>query len=129
MQFKTKSGLSPWVTLPIALVVGLAAMVFIALSLRTIVKLADDGTARIENAIGAQGVVYITIPPHGAGSDGPAMGKVHLNLQHRTVELDAVTCDNHKLESGTRVTVTGVVGPGMVEVIAAPEMGSPYAHA
>lgn len=110
------------ISLPIALGGAAAAMLLVAFCLRTLNRLTDDGTARIENSIGAQGVVYVTIPAHEKG-----MGKVHLNLQHRTVELDAVTYDTRPIETGTRVIVTSVVGPGMVEVIAAPEMGTPYA--
>lgn len=123
-------GASAPVSLPVALVGAFGAMMLVAFFLRTLVKLADDGTARIENAVGAQGVVYINIPPHSTDSSGGhGMGKVHLNLQHRTVELDAVTYDTHPIETGTRIVVTSVVGPGMVEVISAPEMGTHYENA
>jgi hypothetical protein len=108
------------ISAPLALAFGLVAMTAVAVFFRLMGKLSDDGTARIENAIGARGVVYLPIP-----GDKQGIGKVHLNLQHRTMELEAVTYDN-QLPTGTCVIVTAVVGPGTVEVIAAPEMGNQY---
>jgi hypothetical protein len=88
--------------------------------LRVMGKFSSDGTTRIEQSVGHAGVVYVTIP---AGRQGP--GKVHLNLQNRTVEVEAITYGN-ALDTGTRVVVTSVIGSNMVEVIAAPEMSSAF---
>lgn len=108
------------VTAPIAIGSALVAMLIVAAALKMLSKLTDDGTTKVENSVGAPGVVYISIPGEKNG-----LGKVHLQLQNRTVELDAVTYGN-SLDTGTRVVVTSVIAPGTVEVIAAPEMGKQY---
>lgn len=109
-------GANPLLSLPIALACAFGAMMLVAMLLRSLVKLSDDGTARLQNAGGKHGIVYISIPGEKAG-----IGKVHLELQGRTVEVDANTY-GPSLDTGTRVVVTGIIGPNMVEVLAVPEM-------
>jgi membrane protein implicated in regulation of membrane protease activity len=115
-------GASPLLSTPAALACAFAAALLVAVLLRSLTKLSDDGTARIETSVGKSGVVYINIP-----ADKQGLGKVHLQLQNRTVELDAITYGN-ALDTGTRVVVTSVIGPSTVEVIAAPEMATAYAQ-
>ncbi len=114
-------GARPIISTPVAIGSALAVAFLVAMLLRSLAKLGDDGTARIEQSIGKPGVVYIAIP-----GDKHGLGKVHLDLQNRTVEVDAVTYGN-KLETGTRIIVTSVIGPNTVEVIATPEMQTAYA--
>ena len=109
------------VSLSTAVFSGVAAAALVAVFLRSLNKLGADGTTRLADSVGMSGVVYLTIPGHSKG-----VGKVHLNLQNRTVETDAVTYAN-ELPTGTRVTVTQVIGTSTVEVIAVPEMGNLYA--
>ena len=101
---------------------GLAAMLAVAAMMRAIVKLQDDGTVRIENAVGQTGTVYLTVPGNKAG-----VGKVTLNVQNRTAEYQAVTFQD-PLPTGSKVVVVDVIGPETVEVIAAPQYGR-MAHA
>jgi hypothetical protein len=108
------------VSAPVAVGSFFAAALLVAGMLRVMGKFSSDGTTRIEQSVGHAGVVYVTIP---AGRQGP--GKVHLNLQNRTVEVEAITYGN-ALDTGTRVVVTSVIGSNMVEVIAAPEMSSAF---
>jgi hypothetical protein len=76
--------------------------------------LKSDGAVRIKGAVGRTGTVYLRVP---ANKSGP--GKVTLNLQNRTVELEAFTATN-ELPTGTSVRVVAVLGPSSVEVTHAP---------
>jgi hypothetical protein len=100
-------------TLIAAVVSALVAMFGVALLVRSMHKLNADGTARIENARGATGSVYVNIP-----GDRQGAGRVQLEIQNRTVELQAITF-GPGLDSGTRIVVVDVVPPDTVEVIAA----------
>ena len=77
-------------------------------------RLRAEGTARIDRALGHTATVYLSVPGHKSGA-----GKVHLNLQNRTVECQAVTAQE-PLPCGTKVVVVGLAGPDTVEVVLAP---------
>ena len=94
----------------IAILAGAAAMLGVHWMMQSLHKLKHDGTARIDRAVGAIGTVYLRIPGRNAGA-----GKIHLNLQNRTVECDALTPDDD-LPAGARIVVTGIVGPDTVTV-------------
>jgi hypothetical protein len=91
---------------------GLAAMVATAWLSRQVKNLESDGSLNMDRAIGATATVYLTIP---AGQGGP--GKVHLALQGRTVELEAVTVDDRPIPRGASVVVVSVLGSDTVEVL------------
>ena len=57
------------------------------------------------HAVGQTGTVYLRVPGKGAGP-----GKVTLNLQNRTVELEAFTAAD-ELPTGTPIRVVAVLGP------------------
>jgi hypothetical protein len=101
----------------IALLAGICTLFVVAACIGALLKLADDGTFRVEDAVGSQGVVYVGIPAAGAG-----LGKVTVPLQGRTVELEAVSRD-HPLSTGTSVVVTAIVGPNRVEVVSTEFIG------
>jgi membrane protein implicated in regulation of membrane protease activity len=109
------NGATPAMEFVIALAAGAAAMYGVHYLMQTLHKLHADGTARIEGAIGEIGTVYLSVPGHNSGQ-----GKVHLNLQDRTVEYEALTADEH-LPAGAKVVVVGVAGPETVSVSRAPE--------
>jgi membrane protein implicated in regulation of membrane protease activity len=111
------AGGAPWLALPAAAAVGGAAMVGVAHAMRSMLRLEDDGTVRIEGAVGQEGTVYLRIPGARSG-----VGKVLLNLQGRTVELQAVTPEA-ELPTGSSVIVVDVVGPDTVEVVVTPTVG------
>jgi len=102
------------VALVIGAVAGAAAMVGVAALLRSFMRLESDGTVAIERAIGVTGTVYLAIP---GGRDGP--GKVHLKLQNRTVECQAVTPDS-AIPTGASVLVVDVEGSDTVVVVSNP---------
>ena len=97
-----------------ALVGGFVAMVGIAAIMRSARRLESDGTVSIDRAVGTIGTVYLAIPGHRAG-----LGKVHLTLQNRTVELPAVTSED-SLPTGAPVLVVDVEGTGTVVVVRNP---------
>ena len=66
--------------------------------------------ARIDRAVGCTGTVYLRVP----GAKGGA-GKVHLALQNRTVEYQAVTA-GEEIPTGKPVKVVAVVNADTVEV-------------
>ncbi|HEU4563212.1 MAG TPA: hypothetical protein VFS05_01140 [Gemmatimonadaceae bacterium] len=90
---------------------GGAAMVVVALLMRSMLRMESDGTVRIADAVGATGTVYLTIPPARGG-----LGKVHLPLQGRTVELQALTPDT-ELPTGASILVIDIAGPDTVVVV------------
>jgi len=95
----------------IAAACGVAAMCLVHWMMRTIYRLGEDRTVRINRAVGQEGTVYISIPADKAGA-----GKIHLNLQGRLMEYEAVTSANAKLPTGARVVVVGVAGTSTLEV-------------
>jgi membrane protein implicated in regulation of membrane protease activity len=89
---------------------GFAALYLVATLMKTLYRLRADGTVRLSQAVGRTGTVYLRVP---AERQGP--GKVTLNLQNRTVELEAFTAAQ-ELPTGTPVRVVAVLGPSAVEV-------------
>jgi hypothetical protein len=99
----------------LAVAVGSAAAAFYAVAfiIRSLTQLKADGTVRMERTIGSTGSVYLRIPGSRAG-----MGKVHLAVQKRTVELQAMTA-GPELATGVPIRVVAVVNADTVEVEAA----------
>jgi hypothetical protein len=102
--------LEPGPTLAVALAAGASALFGVAWMMQALYRLKDEGTVRIERAVGRSGTVYLTIPANKAGA-----GKVLLNVQNRTVEYQAVTA-HQSLPTGSPVVVLSVVSPDTVEV-------------
>lgn len=92
---------------------GLLALYAVAMVMKSLKGLKSDGTARIDRAVGRTGTVYLRVPGARGGS-----GKVHLMLQNRTVEYQAVTAGD-ELATGKPVKVVAVVNSDTVEVEAA----------
>lgn len=99
------SGVSLFITLPVAFVCGLAMMLSLALIFRAIMKLRSDGNTDNRNAVGTAGKVQLTIPPKRSGE-----GKVHVMLQGAYVERNAVTDDEEAIPTGAEIIVVGVSG-------------------
>lgn len=99
------SGVSLLVTVPVALVSGIAVMVGIAYLLRAVMKLRGDGNLDNRNAVGTSCKVHLTVPPERSGQ-----GKVHLMLQGSYVERDAVTDQSEPIPTGSEAVVVGVSG-------------------
>jgi membrane protein implicated in regulation of membrane protease activity len=93
-----------------AFLAGFAALYVVATLMKSLYRLRADGTVRIQRAVGHTGTVYLRVPGNRAGA-----GKVTLNLQNRTVELEAFTAAD-ELPTGTPIRVVAVLGPNTVEV-------------
>lgn len=102
-------------TLVIALAAGAAAMFGVHWMMQTLYRLKSDGTVRIDRAVGRQGTVYLRIPAHQSG-----VGKVHVNVQNRTMEYEAMT-SQAELPVGAKIVVVNVAGPDTVQVELVPE--------
>lgn len=105
------AGLSLGAQFTIALAVGLASMYVVHGLTRFMLKLTQDGTIRVERAVGKTGVVYLAIAPHRARP-----GKIHLSLQQRQMEFNAVTSGDARLVPGAKVVVTAVISGDTLEV-------------
>jgi hypothetical protein len=99
-----------------ALAAAAAAVAIIYWTMKALFRLKSDGTMRIDRAVGHSGTVYLRVPSAKSG-----VGKVHLSLQNRTVELQAVTPRSEPLPTGSKVVVVGVVSSDTVEVVPANE--------
>ena len=104
----TDLGVNMPLTIFLAILCGLAAMLLVALLLRAATKMQQSGNLDIRNAIGVTGEVYIPIPEGGKG-------KVTLILQERFSELDAM-CPSGALKTGVPVKVTDVLENGTLIV-------------
>jgi len=113
-----KEDMDTYLTIAIASAAAVGALFLVATMMRSLSKLRSDGTVRIDRAVGKSGTVYLNIPGQKSG-----VGKVHLNLQNRTVEYQAVT-PNGDLTTGSKVVVVSVLGSDTVEVVSATDSGS-----
>lgn len=80
---------------------GISAMVIVAYLLFILIKMNESGTVNLEEAIGSDGEVYITIPKKGDG-----MGRVSILIGDRLMELNAIS-EADQISSGVKVRVTG----------------------
>ncbi len=101
----------PLQQLVVGLVMGGAAMVGVHKLMGLFYRLSEDGTIKIQRAVGLNGTVYVPIPANKSGS-----GKVHLSLQNRLMEYAAVTANGEKLATGAKVLVVDIVGADTLEV-------------
>ena len=98
-------GAALWLSLLVATVCGVAIMVLIALLMRAVMGLRNNGNINNRNAIGTAGRVYLTVPPSRSGE-----GKVNVLLQGSYIEREAVTDEDIPLPTGSEVVVVGVSG-------------------
>ena len=82
---------------------GLLSFWVISRLFRFIYSLQSSGTLRHADFLGADGVVYLTIPAGGPGS-------VTLNVNQRQIEVTAVSQDGTAIPTGTRVKVAAMHG-------------------
>lgn len=115
----TKSDMQAFPAFLLAVGAGAAAMFGVHWIMLQLQKLQDDGTVRIGRAVGKKGVVYLSVPANKSGA-----GKVHLNLQNRTVEYLAMTAEE-RIPTGAHVVVTEILGPDTVAVAVVRETETP----
>ncbi len=101
-----------WVKLAVASSDGLLAFLGVAYLMKSFMKLQSQGNVELKNAVGQQGIVYLTIPAYRAG-----MGQVTVVVQQRTMQIKAIT-QGTELKTGVPIRVVGQHGADVVEVAA-----------
>lgn len=105
------SGHPRGVAIALAVLFGIGAMYGMYWLMRLISQLSSSGNERIGAAVGKQGVVYVPIPANEKG-----LGKIHMTLQNRTVELQAASVEGEPLRTGEEVQVVEVRNSDTVTV-------------
>ena len=101
----------PWFTaMGLGFIMGLIAMLLVAAVLKLFVVMQSNGALDMDNAVGLDGTVYLTVPAEG-------QGKVSVILQERLSEFDAVSENGEEIKTGTEVTITGLTEDNRLIVI------------
>ncbi len=88
-----------WLSILLGIVSGLIVMILFAFAIKKMEDMQSDGTVDYANSIGQIASVYLTIPKEKSGK-----GKVHVTVQERLVEIDAVT-EGEEIPTGSEVIV------------------------
>jgi membrane protein implicated in regulation of membrane protease activity len=86
---------------------GAATLYGTAKMMGWMMSLQSSGTIDEKNALGAEGVVYLHIPPDG-------VGKVHVTIQNRLMEYEAESQNHTELKTGEQVRVVFIKGNNLV---------------
>ena len=97
-------------TLIRALLWGLAGMLVVALFFWMLPRLAEEGTANLDTAIGAVGQVYMDIPERGSG-------QIRVTVSGATSFIKARTEDGAPLVAGTAVRVVRRLDGRTLEIV------------
>ncbi|MBQ8965323.1 hypothetical protein [Ruminococcus sp.] len=95
--------------LGVGFLLGLATMALVAKMVQLSMKLAENGTVDLRNAIGETATVYIPCPPKNQG-----LGKITMTLQGQMMELGAFNEGEEMLKTGTQVVVVDVRGDDVI---------------
>ena len=101
--------LNHWVALAAGMAAGLFTMWMIAKIFSAMIRMQSDGTVRLANAVGQEGVVYLNIPVDG-------IGKVQITIQGGLRIYDARARSVEKVKTGDRVKVLEVTPENMLIV-------------
>ena len=97
--------IAAYITLPCAIISGVAIMFVMAWLIRELYKMQSNGNTDIKNALGMSGTAYIPIPAERNGK-----GKITVTFQNSTHELEAVTDESVDIPSYSEVLVVGITG-------------------
>ena len=109
--FSLGRGAEVWVAVILGCMAGGAMMAVIVFMFRAILAIRSDGTARIEDAVGAVGTVYVTLPPAKAGG-----GQVTVTFRGRQETYAALQAGEKAIASGEKVKVLSLIDPRTVLV-------------
>lgn len=112
--WSSASGHSASLQLLVACAAGFTAMYAMYRLMKAIYSFQSSGNVDIRNAVGLVGKIYIPVPPEGTGK-----GKVHLTLQGRTLEYEAISGEADTLPTGENVVVDDILGNDIVKVVRA----------
>lgn len=113
---------SIWFAVLFASISGLAAMFLVAYMMFKFAQLEQSGTLNLYNALDKPGEVYLTIPANEKG-----VGKVHLLVDGRVREIDAVT-SGELLKTGAHVKVVDILDGNVLKVEGMPITEELNAH-
>lgn len=97
------AGSPVWLAAILALAAGVALTGLILWLMRSMRRLAHDGTIDYANAVGQTATVYVTIPPGAA-----AGGQVEVMVQGRLATVAAISRGETAIAPGTKVTVAAL---------------------
>jgi hypothetical protein len=106
-----KTGAPVGVSIALASLAGYGAMYSVYWAFKQIFRLENQGNEDVYNAIGQTAEVYVPIAERNR-----QLGKVHLVMQGRTVEYQALTDSEYPLSTGAKVLVMDVVSNDTVKV-------------
>ena len=102
--FSISRGAEVWLAVVLGCMAGGAMMAMIVFMFRAILGIRSDGTARIEDAVGAIGTVYVTLPAARASG-----GQVTVNFRGRQETYAALNAGDQVVPSGEKVKVVGLI--------------------
>lgn len=98
-----RAGLHVLITILGGAVAGLVTVAVTGLIFSQMKRLQTEGTIRIQNTVGSEGTVYLTIPRNGTG-------QVQIIAQGSLKIFDAVSSNRNQIATGEKVRVKGVAG-------------------
>ena len=104
------NNLGVWVAITFSSIAGLAAMFIVAYLMFKFSQLEQSGTLDLYHALDQEGEVYLTIPGAQSGR-----GKIHLKVDGRIRELDAIT-DGDILKTGSPIKVVDILEDNVMKV-------------
>ncbi|NDV95200.1 serine protease [Dysgonomonas sp. 521] len=87
----------------VSFVVGIVFIALFFVVLRTLLRLSEDNTFKIEDTLGKTADVYMNIPPAKEGK-----GKIFVSVQGSTRELYAITPSAKELKVGSLVKIIAI---------------------
>lgn len=105
------NGFSSFSVILISIICGLVMMTAMAVLFYSMTKLVEDGSMKLKNAIGRTGTVYLPIKANNGG-----FGKVQINIQGATHEIQSMTNDDEDLVVGTIVQVEKIIDNSILVV-------------
>jgi len=96
-----RANLHELITIVGGILAGLAMVAITAVVFTQMKRLQTEGTIKIQNTIGSDGTVYLTIPKNGTG-------QVQVIVQGSLKIFDAVSANKNQIATGEKVRVTGV---------------------
>lgn len=98
-----KASLPVFLTVIGGILAGLGTVAIVSLIFTQMKRLQTDGTLDIQNTVGKDGDVYLTIPKNGSG-------QVQIIVQGSLKIFDAVTSNKNAIATGEKIHVVGVAG-------------------
>lgn len=95
----------------VAFLIGCLFIVIFFLVMKSLMKLSEDNSFKIEDCVGKIADVYTTIPAAKSGK-----GRVLISIKGTTHELPAITANTESIRNGTLVKVAEVEGDLLIVV-------------